>query len=124
MKRPSIFAVIAGYEIFVEVDDHDHYIIMTRVLGVDANAFQPLTEICNSFTVVRFDWPGMGHSSLDSKTDIKITMPSPVDLLQGVVGAQDSRSLTPMLDKLIPYLPERYIDQKAPHFPFHAASLF
>ncbi|KAL6240231.1 hypothetical protein RBB50_012878 [Rhinocladiella similis] len=65
IRHESFYLDIRGQRIFVEVDGGGPYMIMTHGLGASSNVFQPLTEIFSgNYTVVRFDWPGLGMTGL------------------------------------------------------------
>ncbi|KAJ5419426.1 Alpha/beta hydrolase fold-1 [Penicillium crustosum] len=83
-RRSAIISVV-GFDVFVEIDGDGPYMIMTHGLGANTNVFYPLMEIFyKTHTVVRIDWPGHGHSSLNNTTE-KVTMPILVAILRGVM---------------------------------------
>lgn len=85
VSRTSFFALIDDHDVFIEIDGTGPYMIMTHGLGANTNVFHPLMELFSSdYTVVRFDWPGCGKSSL-SKSGTAITVPSLLKVLNGVI---------------------------------------
>jgi pimeloyl-ACP methyl ester carboxylesterase len=83
--RTSLFAEIAGYDIFIEMDGSGPFMIMTHGLGANTNVFHPLMELfAHDFTVVRFDWPGSGKSGLN-KFGVALTVPGLLEVLKGVM---------------------------------------
>ena len=63
--RSSSYAMIHGKKIFIEVDGKGPFMVMTHGLGASSNVFKPLTEVFSrDYTVVRFDWPGLGMTGL------------------------------------------------------------
>lgn len=90
-NRRSFFACIADYDIFIEVDGNGPHMIMTHGLGANTTVFGPLQEIfATDYTVVRIDWPGLGHSGLN-KSGAMISMPSLVEVLEGVMDVLEIR---------------------------------
>ena len=63
--RSSFYAMIHGKKICIDVDRKGPLMIMTHGLDASSNVFQPLIEIFScDYTVVRFDWPGLGMTAL------------------------------------------------------------
>lgn len=84
--RESHFVTIHGRTIYLEVDGHGPHMVMTHGLGASSNVFQPLTELfADRFTVVRFDWPGLGMSPLGSGHP-PLTIPIYERVLEGVLN--------------------------------------
>ncbi|KAE8377610.1 Alpha/Beta hydrolase protein [Aspergillus bertholletiae] len=84
-QRTSFDAIINSRRIFIEVDGQGPYMIMTHGLGTSTNVFQPLMEIySNRFTVVRFDWPGLGRSGL-VEGQKPLSVPGFLEDLEGVM---------------------------------------
>ncbi|KAH7400249.1 Alpha/Beta hydrolase protein [Cadophora sp. MPI-SDFR-AT-0126] len=75
--RSSSFVNINGRPIFIDVDGEGPPMIMMHGLGGSSNFFQPLVAtFSKTFTVVRFDWEGLGRSKIDlSDNADRITMP-------------------------------------------------
>lgn len=60
---------------------------MSHGLGTSSNVFQPLVEIYESrFTIVRFDWPGLGNSKLNETSERQpLTVPSLLGVFEGLL---------------------------------------
>lgn len=85
-KRESFYATIIDRQIYIEVDGTGPYMIMTHGLGASSNVFQPLVETFSTrFTVIRFDWPGLGMSPLGKELPC-LTVPTYVSVLEGVMN--------------------------------------
>lgn len=76
---------VGKFSIFVEVNGTGPFIILTHGLGANTNIFQPLVEsLRHGYTTIRIDWPGHGHSSLDT-TGASYGMPDLVRILTAVM---------------------------------------
>ena len=85
VRRESSFISIGAYDVFVEIDGKGPYMIMTHGLGTSTNVFQPLVELFSeAYTILRFDWPGLGKSSLHARDDA-ITVPDLINVFEGVM---------------------------------------
>ena len=83
--RRSFYVMIHGKKIFIEVDGKGPFMIMTHGLGASSNVFQPLTEVFSSdYTVVRFDWPGLGMTGLAAELP-PLSVPGFLKDLEGVM---------------------------------------
>jgi len=85
-SRDSFVARIEDYDIFIEVDGSGPFMVMTHGLGAGSNVFYPLMEAYSEkYTVVRFDWPGLGKSSLNLKGE-PLSVPGYINVLEGVLN--------------------------------------
>lgn len=80
---------VGSFSIFVEIDGTGPCIILTHGLGANTNIFQPLVEsLRHDYTTLRVDWPGHGHSSLDT-TGASYGIPDLVHILTAVMDDLD-----------------------------------
>jgi 3-oxoadipate enol-lactonase len=92
-KRSSSFVPINGRPLFVDVDGSGPAMIMVHGLGGSSNYFQPLlTAFSSSYTIIRFDWEGLGRSKLDLASTDKITIPKYVKDLKAIMAHFDLES--------------------------------
>ena len=86
-KRSSSFVQINGRPIFVDVDGSGPPMILMHGLGGSSNYFQPLvTAFSSSFTMIRFDFEGLGRSKLDVSPGAKgITIPRYVEDVKAIM---------------------------------------
>ncbi|CVL03495.1 uncharacterized protein FMAN_16209 [Fusarium mangiferae] len=86
MRKESVSISVETFNIFIEIDGHGPFIIMTHGLGANSNVFQTLVDVLSSrYTTVRIDWPGHGHSSL-SRSDRKVTVASLANIIRGTMA--------------------------------------
>ncbi|SPO07706.1 uncharacterized protein DNG_10401 [Cephalotrichum gorgonifer] len=91
-QRKSFFSSINGRNIYIQIDGAGPAMVMTHGLGASANVFQPLVEIFSPrFTVVRFDWPGLGLSGL-TKGQPPLSVPGFLEDLEGVLDLLEIES--------------------------------
>ena len=83
--RSSFYAMIHGKKIIIEVDGKGPFMVMTHGLGASSNVFQPLTEVFLCYTVVRFDWPGLGMTGLAPEHP-PLSVPGFLKDLEGVIA--------------------------------------
>jgi 3-oxoadipate enol-lactonase len=85
-QRISKFVDIHGHRTFVDIDGEGPAMICCHGLGGSSNFFQPLvTAFSSRFTVIRFDFKGLGRTGYDPEGKRRITIPAYVEDLLAVL---------------------------------------
>lgn len=89
-QRMSKWIDINDHKTFVEIDGTGPAMICCHGLGGNTNYFQPLVSaFASRFTVIRFDFKGLGKTGYDSDRKRRITIPAYVEDLEALFKAEN-----------------------------------
>ena len=89
-QRISKWIDINGFPTFIEIDGSGPAMICCHGLGGNSNYFQPLVSaFASRFTIIRFDFKGMGRTGHDPENKRRITIPAYVEDLEAIMKAEN-----------------------------------